>query len=205
MQFKCTRVSASWMTRVSRPKNNLDLCIECEQRGAPVGSADSWIVGRHHFEKPNLRNPYCSPWSISSDCRWYTTPIGARLVALSSPYKDASITTSFGDFGDLEEEREEATACYLFTFRSIGSSAQEVLSSFRSELFGTVVVVIVAQKLSVCYRVVIACLCSVLVHTAAQPQSGGGSSRGRSFPVQQQRLGEPQFRPFQQPGPSRFG
>ncbi|KZV53050.1 hypothetical protein F511_23523 [Dorcoceras hygrometricum] len=34
----------------------------------------------------------------------------------------------------------------------------------------------------------------------------GGSSIGRSaFPVQQQRLGEPQFRPFQQPGPSRFG
>ncbi|KZV22283.1 hypothetical protein F511_33547 [Dorcoceras hygrometricum] len=34
----------------------------------------------------------------------------------------------------------------------------------------------------------------------------GGSSRGRSaFPVQQQRLGNPQFRPFQQPGPSRFG
>ncbi|KZV54638.1 hypothetical protein F511_02672 [Dorcoceras hygrometricum] len=42
-------------------------------------------------------------------------------------------------------------------------------------------------------------------HTAAPPQSQGGSSRGRSFPVQQQRLGEPQFRPFHQPGPSRFG
>ncbi|KZV36300.1 hypothetical protein F511_22415 [Dorcoceras hygrometricum] len=42
-------------------------------------------------------------------------------------------------------------------------------------------------------------------HTAAPPQDRGGSSRGRSFPAPQQRLGEPQFRPFQQPGPSRFG
>ncbi|KZV27137.1 tudor domain-containing protein 3 [Dorcoceras hygrometricum] len=33
----------------------------------------------------------------------------------------------------------------------------------------------------------------------------GGSSRGRSFPAQQQRLGESQFRLFQQPDPSRFG
>ncbi|KZV50657.1 hypothetical protein F511_30068 [Dorcoceras hygrometricum] len=33
----------------------------------------------------------------------------------------------------------------------------------------------------------------------------GGSSRGRYFPAPQQRLGEPQYRPFQYPGPSRFG
>ncbi|KZV51434.1 hypothetical protein F511_20814 [Dorcoceras hygrometricum] len=42
-------------------------------------------------------------------------------------------------------------------------------------------------------------------HTAAPPQGRGGSSKGRSFPAPQQRLGEPQFRTFQQPGPSWFG
>ncbi|KZV25265.1 hypothetical protein F511_39055 [Dorcoceras hygrometricum] len=42
-------------------------------------------------------------------------------------------------------------------------------------------------------------------HTATPPQGRGGSSRGRSFPAPQQRLGEPQYRLFQQPGPSRFG
>ncbi|KZV35542.1 hypothetical protein F511_18351 [Dorcoceras hygrometricum] len=42
-------------------------------------------------------------------------------------------------------------------------------------------------------------------HTAAPPQGHGGSSKGRSFPAQQQWLGEPNLRPFQQPGPSRFG
>ncbi|KZV23036.1 hypothetical protein F511_16560 [Dorcoceras hygrometricum] len=43
-------------------------------------------------------------------------------------------------------------------------------------------------------------------HTAAPPQGrSGGSGRGRSFPIQQQRLGQPQNRPFQHPGPSRFG
>ncbi|KZV14539.1 hypothetical protein F511_42678 [Dorcoceras hygrometricum] len=41
--------------------------------------------------------------------------------------------------------------------------------------------------------------------TAAQPQGRGGPSRGRSQQFQQPRLGETQFRPFQQPGPSRFG
>ncbi|KZV46979.1 hypothetical protein F511_15776 [Dorcoceras hygrometricum] len=43
---------------------------------------------------------------------------------------------------------------------------------------------------------------------AAPPQGRGGSSKGRPFPgqhQQQQRIGEKQFRPFQQPGPSRFG
>ncbi|KZV29293.1 hypothetical protein F511_22991 [Dorcoceras hygrometricum] len=50
------------------------------------------------------------------------------------------------------------------------------------------------------------CPLSGLQHTTVPPYGRGGSSRGRSvFPVQQQRLGEPQFRPFQQPGPSRFG
>ncbi|KZV52354.1 hypothetical protein F511_22557 [Dorcoceras hygrometricum] len=35
-------------------------------------------------------------------------------------------------------------------------------------------------------------------HTAAPPQGrSGGSSRGGSFPVQQQRMGETQHRPFQ--------
>ncbi|KZV32330.1 hypothetical protein F511_26877 [Dorcoceras hygrometricum] len=43
-------------------------------------------------------------------------------------------------------------------------------------------------------------------HTAAPPQGrSGGSSRGRSFPVPQQRMGETQHRSLQQPGPSRFG
>ncbi|KZV34071.1 hypothetical protein F511_25166 [Dorcoceras hygrometricum] len=42
-------------------------------------------------------------------------------------------------------------------------------------------------------------------HTAAPLQGRGGSSRGRSFLAQQQRLGEPQFRPFQQPDPLKFG
>ncbi|KZV44899.1 hypothetical protein F511_17878 [Dorcoceras hygrometricum] len=42
-------------------------------------------------------------------------------------------------------------------------------------------------------------------HTTAPPQGRGGSFRDRSFAAPQQRLGEPQFRPFQQPGPSRFG
>ncbi|KZV52928.1 hypothetical protein F511_36538 [Dorcoceras hygrometricum] len=47
---------------------------------------------------------------------------------------------------------------------------------------------------------------TVQCHIAAPPQGRGGLSRCRStFPVQQQRLGKPQFRPFQQPGPSRFG
>ncbi|KZV19844.1 hypothetical protein F511_22856 [Dorcoceras hygrometricum] len=41
--------------------------------------------------------------------------------------------------------------------------------------------------------------------TVAQPQGRGGQSRGRSPQFQQPRLGETQFRPFQQPGPSRFG
>ncbi|KZV46637.1 hypothetical protein F511_38752 [Dorcoceras hygrometricum] len=40
--------------------------------------------------------------------------------------------------------------------------------------------------------------------TAAQPQGRGGQSRGRSPQLQQPRLGETQYRPFQQPGPSRF-
>ncbi|KZV45764.1 transcription factor LUX-like [Dorcoceras hygrometricum] len=53
-----------------------------------------------------------------------TIPIGARFVSLSSPCQNASITTSFGDFGELEEEREEASVCYLFAFQSIGSSIQ---------------------------------------------------------------------------------
>ncbi|KZV15777.1 hypothetical protein F511_24051 [Dorcoceras hygrometricum] len=44
------------------------------------------------------------------------------------------------------------------------------------------------------------------VHTAAPPQGrSGGSSRSHSFSIQQQRVGEAQHRPFQQPGPSRFG
>ncbi|KZV35511.1 hypothetical protein F511_32976 [Dorcoceras hygrometricum] len=43
-------------------------------------------------------------------------------------------------------------------------------------------------------------------HTAAPPQGPlGGSSRDRPFLAPHQRLGEPQFRPFQQSGPSRFG
>ncbi|KZV57252.1 hypothetical protein F511_36696 [Dorcoceras hygrometricum] len=70
------------------------------------------------------------------------------LIALSSPCQDASITTSFESFEQLEEERKETTVCYLFAFRWIVSSAQVVVSSFRSELLGTPVVVIVAQKLS---------------------------------------------------------
>ncbi|KZV52369.1 hypothetical protein F511_33219 [Dorcoceras hygrometricum] len=41
--------------------------------------------------------------------------------------------------------------------------------------------------------------------TAAQPQGRGGQSRGHSPQFQQPRFGETQFRPFQQPGPSRFG
>ncbi|KZV36944.1 hypothetical protein F511_25769 [Dorcoceras hygrometricum] len=41
--------------------------------------------------------------------------------------------------------------------------------------------------------------------TEAQPQGRGGQSRGRSHQFPQPRLGETQFRPFQQPGPSRFG
>ncbi|KZV29265.1 hypothetical protein F511_27346 [Dorcoceras hygrometricum] len=42
--------------------------------------------------------------------------------------------------------------------------------------------------------------------TAAQPQGRGGQSRGRSQQqFQQPRFGETPFRPFQQPGPSRFG
>ncbi|KZV46754.1 hypothetical protein F511_30192 [Dorcoceras hygrometricum] len=41
--------------------------------------------------------------------------------------------------------------------------------------------------------------------TAAQPQGRGGQSRGRSQQFQQPRFGETQIRPFQQPGPSRFG
>ncbi|KZV19908.1 hypothetical protein F511_31952 [Dorcoceras hygrometricum] len=43
-------------------------------------------------------------------------------------------------------------------------------------------------------------------HTAAPPQGrSGGSSRGRSFHVQQQRMGKTQHRLFQQPRPSCFG
>ncbi|KZV30758.1 hypothetical protein F511_03736 [Dorcoceras hygrometricum] len=41
--------------------------------------------------------------------------------------------------------------------------------------------------------------------TMAQPQGRGGQSRCRSQQFQQPRLGETQFRSFQQPGPSRFG
>ncbi|KZV22895.1 hypothetical protein F511_28518 [Dorcoceras hygrometricum] len=42
--------------------------------------------------------------------------------------------------------------------------------------------------------------------TAAQPQGRGGQSRGRSQQqFQQPRFGETPFRPFQQPGPLRFG
>ncbi|KZV49725.1 hypothetical protein F511_23343 [Dorcoceras hygrometricum] len=41
--------------------------------------------------------------------------------------------------------------------------------------------------------------------TAAQPQGRGGQSRGRSQQFQQPHFGETPFRPFQQPGPSRFG
>ncbi|KZV33280.1 hypothetical protein F511_05403 [Dorcoceras hygrometricum] len=47
--------------------------------------------------------------------------------------------------------------------------------------------------------------------TAAQPQGRGGQSRGRSQQFQQfqqfqqPHVGETPFRPFQQPGPSRFG
>ncbi|KZV58411.1 hypothetical protein F511_21168 [Dorcoceras hygrometricum] len=40
---------------------------------------------------------------------------------------------------------------------------------------------------------------------AAPPQGRGGSSRGRSPQFPQPRVGETQFRPFQLPGPSRFG
>ncbi|KZV38980.1 hypothetical protein F511_36988 [Dorcoceras hygrometricum] len=40
--------------------------------------------------------------------------------------------------------------------------------------------------------------------TTAQPQGRGGQSRGRSAQFTQPRLGETQFRPFQQTGPSRF-
>ncbi|KZV31166.1 hypothetical protein F511_16490 [Dorcoceras hygrometricum] len=39
----------------------------------------------------------------------------------------------------------------------------------------------------------------------APPQGRGGSSRGRSPQFPQPRVGEMQFRPFQLPGPSRFG
>ncbi|KZV53977.1 hypothetical protein F511_37040 [Dorcoceras hygrometricum] len=46
---------------------------------------------------------------------------------------------------DWKSERKGATVCYWFVFRPIGSSVQIVLSSFRSELFGTLVVVIVAE------------------------------------------------------------
>ncbi|KZV30183.1 hypothetical protein F511_04222 [Dorcoceras hygrometricum] len=42
-------------------------------------------------------------------------------------------------------------------------------------------------------------------HAAVPPQvSSGGSSRGRSFLAPQERIGETQFSPFQQPGPSSF-
>ncbi|KZV56870.1 hypothetical protein F511_26112 [Dorcoceras hygrometricum] len=41
--------------------------------------------------------------------------------------------------------------------------------------------------------------------TTAQPQGRGGQPRGRSQQFQQPRFGEAPFRPFQQPGPSRFG
>ncbi|KZV45027.1 hypothetical protein F511_20100 [Dorcoceras hygrometricum] len=44
-----------------------------------------------------------------------------------------------------------------------------------------------------------------LEQTAAQPQGRGVQSRGRSQQFQQPRFGETPFRPFQQPGPSRFG
>ncbi|KZV42517.1 hypothetical protein F511_36178 [Dorcoceras hygrometricum] len=52
----------------------------------------------------------------------------------------ASITTSFGDFGELEEELEEAAVRCQLVFRPIGSSIQVVLSSFRFELLWTPVV-----------------------------------------------------------------
>ncbi|KZV24118.1 hypothetical protein F511_41442 [Dorcoceras hygrometricum] len=41
--------------------------------------------------------------------------------------------------------------------------------------------------------------------TTAQSQGRGGQSRSRSQQFQQPRVGETQFRPFQQPGLSRFG
>ncbi|KZV32135.1 hypothetical protein F511_26470 [Dorcoceras hygrometricum] len=58
-------------------------------------------------------------------------------------------------FGELEEEREEATVCRLFVFRPIGSSVQVVLSSFRSKLFGTFIMIIVAQKLRYGFELVL--------------------------------------------------
>ncbi|KZV44276.1 hypothetical protein F511_10395 [Dorcoceras hygrometricum] len=50
------------------------------------------------------------------------------------------------------------------------------------------------------------CLSAGSQQTAAQPQGRGGQSRGRSQPqLQQPHFGETPFRPFQRPGPSRFG
>ncbi|KZV22071.1 hypothetical protein F511_35363 [Dorcoceras hygrometricum] len=68
-------------------------------------------------------------------------------VALDPSCQDHYSYTVFEGFEQLEEECEEATVCRLLVFRPIDSSTQLVLSSFRSELFVTFVVVIVAQKL----------------------------------------------------------
>ncbi|KZV21990.1 hypothetical protein F511_41685 [Dorcoceras hygrometricum] len=75
-----------------------------------------------------------------------------------------------------------------------------VISSRRS-----LVLVLLAQTVLAAVVVPRVCPLSGSQQTAVPPQGRGGSSRGRSFPMQQQRLGEPQFRPFQQPGPLRFG
>ncbi|KZV30877.1 hypothetical protein F511_10811 [Dorcoceras hygrometricum] len=101
---------------------------------------------------PDFSGPRCGERNRSE--------LGARLVALSSSFQDRSSCNAFDDFEQLEEEREEATVRRLFVFWPIGSFVQVVLSSFRSELFGTLFVVIVAQKLSVCYRAVVVYLCS---------------------------------------------
>ncbi|KZV55643.1 hypothetical protein F511_29124 [Dorcoceras hygrometricum] len=45
----------------------------------------------------------------------------------------------------------------------------------------------------------------IQVESIVEQGCASGSYRGRSSPAPQQRLGEPQFWPFQQPGPSRFG
>ncbi|KZV58040.1 hypothetical protein F511_38545 [Dorcoceras hygrometricum] len=56
---------------------------------------------------------------------------------------------------DYKSEFEGATVCYRFVFWPIGSSIQVVLSSFRFELFGTLVVVIVAQNLRYGFELVL--------------------------------------------------
>ncbi|KZV24864.1 hypothetical protein F511_14747 [Dorcoceras hygrometricum] len=129
----------------------------------------------------------------------------------------------------VEKIQEEQQQLGILTFRfrprgrqfkkksgssSSGSGISSSGSSSRVEFCGqcggrhpTVQFVGVKGSCNVCgqYRhFARVCPLSGSQHTAAPPEGRGGSSRGRSFPAPQQRLVEPQFWAFQQPGTWRF-